>query len=335
MAPYPLYVEHGGKQVFRQPLALHGASLSAFLLDGKLAALQALCDAQLNQPARGKVRFEALSSKIMLVFAQIDRACSADPRDRELGWMSEIDVAFWVPVAVLEPEDHDADEWDVVDVAWFLPYLWVDNAWAMASGREIYGFPKEIGQFSIPTSRGQQGAFAVSTMVLDRHHPTTRAQVRELLEVRREGGFVDQPGLKTTWAGITDALEELFELVAGTVTDLEVIVRHGIDPLDFTRNVLDHVQNARVPMVFLKQFRDAADPSRACYQSVIGATAKVMPATFAGGGPLLGDYELTLADHASHPIAKDLGLTAGKIHVDEAFWLAFSFTMEAGRALAP
>ena len=85
--------------------------------------------------------------------------------------------------------------------------------------------------------------------------------------------------------------------------------------------------------MFLKQFRDAADPRRACYQQLIKATGNVKPTSFAGGGWMMGDYTMDLADHDSHPIAADLGLPVGRSHIDEAFHLTFSFTMEPGEEL--
>ena len=47
----------------------------------------------------------------------------------------------------------------------------------------------------------------------------------------------------------------------------------------------------------------------------------------------MGDYTMDLADHDSHPIAAVLGLPVGRSHIDEAFHLTFSFTMEPGEEL--
>src|SRR5262249_21359764 len=62
-------------------------------------------------------------------------------------------------------------------------------------------------------------------------------------------------------------------------------------------------------MVFLKEFRDAADGSLACYQQIVEARARVLEV--GGAGVLTGPYEVKIHAFDSHPIAADLGLGAG------------------------
>jgi uncharacterized protein with NAD-binding domain and iron-sulfur cluster len=323
--PKPAYIEHGGTQVFRQPLVLRGAELRGFVLDADIGALGRLCERMLNVPAGGRARFVPLLPKALLVFAAMDAAASADTEQARWGFVSEIDVAFWVPVAVLERE---GEVWEVVDLAWYLPYVFVDNPWAMATGREIYGFHKELGRFTIPRSNDGTGAFSVSTLVLDPFDPRTVASERPLFEVQR----LDQgaTGLRRRWDDARDALGELFGGVAGLAGEITEHLDEDVDVLELTTNLFNFVSSASVPMVFLKQFRDAADPTRACYQRVVSARAQVEPGTVRDAGPLWGDWKLRLARYASHPIATDLGLGAGDPRIDVAFRVDFSFTMQPG-----
>ena len=101
MARNPLYVDRGGEQAIRHPIALSGATLQGFVLDAELSALSALIDRQLNVPAAGAVRYLPLAPRVMLIYASMARAQSMDARDRELGWTTEIDVGFWVPMLCL------------------------------------------------------------------------------------------------------------------------------------------------------------------------------------------------------------------------------------------
>ncbi len=80
--------------------------------------------------------------------------------------------------------------------------------------------------------------------------------------------------------------------------------------------------------VGLKQFRDAVDGTRACYQAIIEAPLRT--AAFNGGGLFQDPFEFTLNDLASHPVAQDTGLAIGTQQVEAAFWLNMSITMGNG-----
>lgn len=323
------YIERGAQQVFRQPLALQNVDMRCFVLDADIAALQRLCDRFLGHVAtEQELRVEPLSSKIVLAFADIEKATSLDPRDSQFGWLPEIDVAFWIPVALLTKRN---DDWHVSDIAWFLPYVFVDNAWAMATGREIYGFPKELGMFSIPKENIPNDPFQVSARVLDDYSPDTKARDALLFEVRRNGQAT--PNQEPSWDDIDDLAGEIIRSVFGVGDVLSLLLREGIQIRDFGVNLYDHLRKTEVPMVFLKQFRDASDPKKACYQKLIYASADLDPHSVHNAGPLWGDYTLQLNDFASHPLAKDLGLRVGPNAIEEAFHLNFSFTMGLGKEL--
>ena len=57
-------------------------------------ALWDLCDTCLNRPSGGRLRFVPLVPRVVTLWAWAGRLQSGDPRDRDLGWMTEIDVAF-------------------------------------------------------------------------------------------------------------------------------------------------------------------------------------------------------------------------------------------------
>lgn len=91
-----------------------------------------------------------------------------------------------------------------------------------------------------------------------------------------------------------------------------------------------------VPMVFLKQFRDIADPSRACYQAIVeAAVRRVGPVR--GGGVLKRRYELAVHDHPGFPLASRLGLAGRRaggevvVPVPTPLWLEFDYVLDTGR----
>ena len=90
-------------------------------------------------------------------------------------------------------------------------------------------------------------------------------------------------------------------------------------------------------MVFLKQFRDAADPTRACYQAIVEANA-------ARRGALrrtsLLPGELRVSVRRESGIAEALGLRASAVSAETitsrslaALYLELDFTLEPGKVV--
>jgi hypothetical protein len=90
------------------------------------------------------------------------------------------------------------------------------------------------------------------------------------------------------------------------------------------------VLNWEVPMVFLKQFYDAADGNYACYQAIVEASTRVT-ALFEAT-PLPDAYRFTFTPCASHPIQDDLGL-ADQSQAIAAFRAEIGCTFERGRVV--
>jgi hypothetical protein len=89
-----------------------------------------------------------------------------------------------------------------------------------------------------------------------------------------------------------------------------------------------------VPMVFLKQFRDAADGAAACYQAIIEAPNR-MTRDPVEAGFLHGDWELAIEQFPTVRLIDRLGLRArdGKLPALLHIWVKFGFTAEPGRVI--
>jgi hypothetical protein len=316
----PLFVPRGGEQVFCQPLELRQVRFTSFLFHADTAALQGVCDRYLNGPSGGAVHYRPLLPRVLLGVADIGRVFPVGSPDHRKGWVSEIDIAFWVPVArsrkVLGVSFTER-------LAWFLPYVFVDNAWAFAAGREVYGFPKEMGTFQVPRASTDPAVVTVDTLAVERFSPEAQGRVRRLLEVRRADaepvGHAHQ-----TW----DQLEEVFE------DFLHVLLGNGgvsLPGFGLLAQAFQFVRHHEVPLIFLRQFRDVADGRRACYQAVVEALTQVQQ--FRRAGRLPGEYRLTLNALDSHPIAEELGLSAQGQEALGAWYVDFDFMLENGREL--
>jgi hypothetical protein len=311
------YVVRGGEQTFAPPFLQRGTRLRAWALRADPAALQATCDRLLNEPAGGAVSYRALGDHVLFAHAPIASTQATKPPDHDKGFTPETDVAFWMLVGA-GTENHG--QWELDRIAWLLPYVWVDVPTTMATGREVYGYPKELGWLTSPAGDGDPLVIGLETLVLPTFTPDTELVRRPILRVDRGS---DEPAEPSHWSHPGQALDAV-RAVMGEVS------------LGFLEHLLAMLLRAELPMVFLKQIRDVVDPTHACYQAIIESPARIVGMPL--GWPLLASYSVTIHDYASHPIARDLGLGApvnGVLTVTPsiAFEVHFDFLVELGRVI--
>jgi hypothetical protein len=296
----PRYIPRGGEQVFEPPYIAEGVQFFGFVVTADTAKLQAICDRYLNGPSRTQA-FAPFVPYVMFVFNKLGKMYAKNPPDFDRGWYSEQEAAVWMPV------------WDNKrgTPLWHHPYMIVDSSYAMAMGREIYGFPKEIGWFDVPDGPDSPTKMFVETVVVKSLRHDCEAKREILFEARLASG------------GKSSSVPDFEEL--GDLTDL---LKAASDRLRFRDRVSDKdlstLWTAPIPMVFLKQFRDAVHPNYACFQKVQETTTEMtrllsLPRIY------LNRYEIVFKDWASHPIRADLGLPNGPVPVDLAFWAQFDF----------
>ena len=309
--PPPLFIERGGELAARPPFLQENTHLRCFVLEANREKLQVMCDHVFNEPTGGAVTFRPFSNIILLTFAQIDRIYSLYGNDAGRGAMPEIDVAFWIPL-LSEREGR-------LHLSWYNPYIFVDNPFAMATGREVYGFPKTIAQFQIPENHASPDAYWVETQAIDRFQADATSRLMRVLEVVRTGGRkqrLSQPG---------EAVQSIISLLIGEHETLATRLSLG------RQNLQNLIQTQEVKMVFLRQFRDVQNPTVAAYQEVIEASSRV--ARIQKGGFLPGSYELHLPLNASFPIAETLGLDSERNPVKGAYWMDFDFFLDGGKTI--
>lgn len=316
----PDFIERGGDLVHPQPFLHQGVRLHGFFVRASRRRLQALVAHAL--PPGDAPRFEVLGEHVLLTVAVIPKITSTDPQGRTAGWASEIDVAFWIPVALGTGRQR------VID--WYIPYIFVDNPYAMAIGRESYGFPKALGSFSLPrallgehaplfaplgTTPSADDGYHVDVIGLSARHPEVRAERLRLFSLVPAG-----PASAGAPLGVLRGLAPLL----------------GHDPphprsLPTTLAQLRRAWLDRgLSIVFLRQLRDAARPHQASYQELLRAPARV--ARLRGGGLLPQRHALRIRPCASHPIAAELGIEDAV--VEAGFWVDFDFVMEKGERVA-
>ncbi|MBN1887839.1 MAG: hypothetical protein JW850_07600 [Thermoflexales bacterium] len=313
----PLYVDDGlGWPVFRGPYLQRQANIAALVLDADGGTLSQLCERCLNAPAGGQVHYTPLAPYVLLLFADMI-VSSLDERDRELGWMREAELSFWLPTLA---HRRLAGVWMPDHIAWFLPYLFVDNPYAIATGREVYGFPKTFGCFEKP-ARMDRPELSLDVWGFERFGPAAEGKLQRLLEIRQAGetgAEEEQVGLGS-WDELRARLEKVLGAGAETLTPTPPPDLSGPD----------------VPLVFLKQFRAAADTRRACYQAIVEARARVQ--AFRKGGVLKEAYQVNFSHLESLPLPQALGLAgddgqAGgpSVPARTALWIELDFSLGEG-----
>ena len=307
MPNYPALVQLANRITAFGPYGQIGTILHSFCVDGDNAKIQAVLDAMFAAPSGGAVRYKALGRKLFVSVAQIAKVTSLNPIDAPHGYTPEVDICIWA----IGWREHDG----LFALRWIPLWLFVDSAPAMATGREVFGFPKQIGQFSFGNP-DKPFSFAMNGFVLDPYAPDTSARWAPLMAIRP--GIADvaphPAGLLRTLADFaTNAVERL----AGDVGDM-------IGQKAFA-SVL---AGGSLTLAFLKQFPDVADQTRACYQAIVEADATVT--NFRSALWTAEHYELDLTSYASHPFQDQLGITPGWQDVGRGIRVDFDFKMDLG-----
>lgn len=321
------YADLGGSQTYPQPYDIEGVRFYSFVLDADYSALEAYIERVLNVPAGGAIVYKPLVGRVMLGLMEAARIY-AGPPDHRTFFIPERDLAFWIPVV----KTHHFGPIDVASrIDWYLSYVIVDDPWAVASGREIYGFPKELGLFDQEPPIGPGGPtstllerLSVATQTVVAFGPDARAMPRPLVEIRRAGDA--PPRAERAWETLTEAAREFLGVFLGGGHHVT------IPGLGIVREVVEFLEHHDYPLVFLKQFRDALDGRLACYQAVV--EAPVVVTKFERAAWLPGRYEVTITPYASHPIVADLGLGGATPPVVAAAYLDFDFRIGNGKVLA-
>jgi hypothetical protein len=302
-------------QTFSPPYDATGVRVYEFVLRTDPDALARICDVLLNEPSGGALGYKPLFPFVFLSFVDIARLNAAEPPQSNIGWFRERDVAFWfLTLATKHPERGQA-------IAGLPYYVFVDQPQALLTGREVAGWPKEWATIDMERRDGDPTPLTVTTVALPGLGADVEAQNLEILRVSR----VPDPSTSGV-AQVASTLESLLKLLWDELGAAEALLRDGL-----IIDVIEEIRAGVVPLVLLKQFRDVADGSRACYQAVVETPVRAMD--FRSGGVLPGRYQVDIASVASHPIASDLGLIPASQASVKGFWLDFNYRLEAGREL--
>ena len=303
------YVEYGGVVTAAQPFRCEDTTLYGFILRADHRKLQKLCRRVLADPVDNRVWYEPLGNRVMLTFGHIGRITNLDPSQ---GYTDETQVAIWVPTAKVRKL---GPVWVVDRIAWFVPYMWVDNPMTLAGGREVYGYRKNPGRMG--PFGGPAGPFNLEAFGGD-FGPDAKAHWAQLIRVTRTSAL---PSPGTGWALLSDAGRFIWDLAAEPAILLPGAGAAARFMVDMTRRQMTEV--------FLKQFRSVENGMMASQQRVVEAPIRVERFR---GKPLLHRYQFDLSRIDSHDLEAELGLESQETSL--SFEADLDFVLGRGRVIA-
>jgi hypothetical protein len=312
----PDYVDSAiGLPVFRGPYLQQDTEMAVLFFHADSDRLTALCEQYLNAPSEGQTKYVPLTSHVAAVLAEM-QATSGDGRDRQVGRLPETEVSFWILTLAMKKVGGIF----VPDrLAWFLPFLFVDESNVIATGREVYGFNKQAGQIQKPRSI-QQPEFSLDVVGIQQFGLEATGKMERLLDVRPVDRSVgDAPsGIWRTWEN------------ARTAITPEILKTMAIDSKNKAAEIATLLVTHQMRLVFLKQFRDVTNTQQACYQAIV--EAPLMVQTFRQGGFIAEKFTLNVNRLDSHPLADILGLHLenGEQQSSLGLWMKLDFMLGEG-----
>ena len=91
-----------------------------------------------------------------------------------MGWISQREVAFGVPLQWMQPTDSGLK---FHDWAFTTPFIFVDNELSLSTGREVYGWPKLLARLDP----------SVDQWITDPHGPRRVFEIRSQAAADRKG----------------------------------------------------------------------------------------------------------------------------------------------------
>jgi len=311
----PVFHYLNGTLGFPAPFYEGGSMMYSFVFSSDLDKLQKVCDAWFNVPSGGEVYYRPLLPIVIATFYNNAASNPLTPPFDQWGHTAYQEVVFSILVVRLKKK---GGVWIAEHVSAFVPYIFVDNMFALAAGREVYGMPKSMSWIDVPAdAQAADKQFRIEAISAAAFSPGAAFARKLVAEVRQQGSGA-APSL---WKDMETAFEAMKNMVFGgshiTLPGLGLVVE-----------IAEIFLEQKLPFSSLRQLRAIDSSETAVYQAVVDFYARMKK--FHGAGELPGDYILQLPQDAVYPIARDLGLRDGQ-KAESAFWLHWDFVFETGR----
>lgn len=314
LPPYQETLGHGQQSVL-PPGVVKRARVYVFAVPIDARTCEDFVNQRLAGPTLGELEYKVLGNVMLCAFLDGEQLTSTAV---EMGWLRDRECA----ISLLMAEKRRGD--DEPKLVGWMPYIFVDTSIAMATGREIWGFPKEMGHITVPPRTGPADRFEATATLFSTFGRDTEGIERPVVTVERNSAT--NP-IAAAWETVEDAVQWIISQLTSEGGHLW----HWDDAVDLALDAGRLALERKARVVNLKQFRDAEFPTRACYQAIIHSMFEF--SDFRGGGILHGDYRMKVADAQSHHLIDDLGLKGVDNDVLFGFWVDVDFRIPPGKAV--
>jgi hypothetical protein len=313
-----------------------------FPLKASMNRLQTFCDSYLNLGEDLPLYFKPAVPWVLMQVVDYGQMATTS---KNIGWFSQHELAFGVPLRCYKKEKND---WVFVDWAMVFPFIFVDNPLSLSGGRRIYGWSKSGIKIDVSPSIFEPGnarRIASISLVTSGTNYGEPADTEEFLQIYQRRPFVSAN------SAVTDLSAALPQAIASSIrAAFSIFETTGLFPAAYSDRDLKSLQEmltqfyglmnstapgsfrappdispaqetpnrnsgvARFNIITMKQIREVHSSSAACFQAIVGSTMHI-ERTLDGGylfDPLSGDTSggiyINLLNTAVQPIVRTLGL---------------------------
>lgn len=314
--PLPDYVErsHVGELSIRPPGVFTGAGTTIYTATGDKDAMQALASRFFDEPTGGEVTARVLGPLALFVFFNVDRLSSpAQP----VGWTPNHEFSLTIPL-VLEFKNSSRK----ARLGLWAPYVIIDNARGMVTGRESWGWFKGYGTINAPRNPTRDGiASELSTLIFKTFDPETEGSFEPLIRITPE------PGTTPVIEKIEHSTVETFHLCQEFLN----LLAEGVEDPDLFLNMVKLWSRHEIPAFNFKQFRSAEDATKACYQAITTCPLKIT--AIHGMSLLPSDLKVDITPCESHQIVEQLGFPGQSFRTGRCLFSEMDYEATNGEVL--
>lgn len=323
----------------KPPFYFPGTQLQIFPLRAKLNRLQLFIDQYLNLAPEEAGEFRVFSPYVYLVSIYYGQL-SLDAAN--LGWIAQDELMFAIPLLWFK---RVGGRLVFHDYACVTPFIYVDNDHSLTTGRETFGWPKNLvsaESLNAAWSKDPNASTLLmrfNLMVYSELYAGQRPQSQPFLELTRRNDLsllrtpADSRASLLPWMALPNAITASLDMARDGVDLLRGLgflsVQPGTGPDAYARMAAQALEMIRMRgpgltfnTINLKQFRDAERPDLAAYQAITAAPMKwqhIQRGGLLGEDQILrgdpsGGFLINLYQYPTAPILQSLGLEFTDVH---------------------